>query len=97
MGTKQKVYRIFNRCEDAQEQGNYHNGEQNCFECQKRPVVNSAGIQGQIIADVLQKRREFLWRSRMKKVKAEKVLQGSSNPYSPRARANFGFAKQLAI
>eukprot|EP00957_Ditylum_brightwellii_P120962 9226190-Ditylum_brightwellii.AAC.1 len=42
-GQKQKVYHIFNRCEDAQEQGHYDN----------------AGIEGQIIADVLKKGGNF--------------------------------------
>jgi len=59
-GQKQKVYHIFNHCEDAKQKGHFYNSEQNCFEQQKRHVVDSAGIEGQIIADVLQKEGIFV-------------------------------------
>ena len=49
-----KVYQVFNQCIDACYEGTYYNGERNAFVREQSCVINSNGIKGQIIADILQ-------------------------------------------
>eukprot|EP00957_Ditylum_brightwellii_P162372 12363923-Ditylum_brightwellii.AAC.1 len=54
-----KVCQVFNRCVDARYEGTYYNGERNAFVREQVRVIDSNGIEGQIIVDVLQNGENF--------------------------------------
>eukprot|EP00957_Ditylum_brightwellii_P128442 9795878-Ditylum_brightwellii.AAC.1 len=51
---RQKIYGVFNCCEDARDKNLYYDGERNAFIRESKHVLDSSGTEGQIIADVLQ-------------------------------------------
>eukprot|EP00957_Ditylum_brightwellii_P082585 6279692-Ditylum_brightwellii.AAC.1 len=75
-----------------------------------RWAIKSDGYEGQLLADFIEQGGDLrgatdiinLYREqhgleKAKKLKTRKIAQGSSDPYSPWARASFKWAKQLAI
>eukprot|EP00957_Ditylum_brightwellii_P111679 8518302-Ditylum_brightwellii.AAC.1 len=48
------IYCVFHRCEDARKENKHYNGERNTFARAGRRLLESHGIEGQTIADVLQ-------------------------------------------
>eukprot|EP00957_Ditylum_brightwellii_P133489 10177201-Ditylum_brightwellii.AAC.1 len=56
---RQKIYRVFSNCEDAREKNLYYDGKQNTFVRESKRVLGSSGIEGQIIANVLQNGGNF--------------------------------------
>eukprot|EP00957_Ditylum_brightwellii_P160455 12215593-Ditylum_brightwellii.AAC.1 len=51
---QQKIYSVFNCCEDAREKNLYYDDEWNTFVRESNRVLDSSGIKGQIIANMLQ-------------------------------------------
>eukprot|EP00957_Ditylum_brightwellii_P077012 5852999-Ditylum_brightwellii.AAC.1 len=47
-GQKQKVYCVFNHCEDDKSKGKLYDGERNSFICEKLCAINSSGIESQL-------------------------------------------------
>eukprot|EP00957_Ditylum_brightwellii_P072271 5493299-Ditylum_brightwellii.AAC.1 len=56
---RQKIYKVFNYCEDARVKRLYYDGERNAFVRESKRVLDSSGIEGQIIANVLQNGGNF--------------------------------------
>eukprot|EP00957_Ditylum_brightwellii_P138606 10564361-Ditylum_brightwellii.AAC.1 len=54
-----KIYKVFNCCEDIRGEGKPYDGKQNLFTRPERKILESDGIEGKVIVNILQSGGNF--------------------------------------